>query len=321
VDTTKAITPGDQSGIPTAVCFCAGYGGLERGLERVLGKIRVLAFSEIEAYPVANLMSKMESGAMEAAPVWTNLKTFPGEMFRDKVDFLTGGFPCQPFSSAGRRGGDEDPRHLFPYFIRAIRAIRPRRVFLENVTGIISATIKSDGWADPIGTPVLQHVCRELEREGYRVETGVFSAEEVGAPHQRKRVFILAEKKELADTFSAGLERTYKARQENVFIREDSELRDDPSGCSSELASQWPSRPGEKQRGWEPPRAYRADKVATKSDMGGDTNGTAGELDATLRRMENRADRLKLCGNGVVSQTAERAYRVLSGKLRGAQNA
>ena len=310
--TTKKTAIKGRSEIPTAICFCSGYGGLEKGIERVLGKVRVLAFSEIEAYPIANLISKMEAGELENAPLWTDLKTFPGEMFRDKVDILTGGFPCQPFSAVGRREGDEDPRHLFPYFIRSIRSIRPRQVFLENVEGILSATIKSDGWNDPIGTPVLLHVCRELEREGYRVEAGIFSAEEVGAPHQRKRVFILAE---LDHPECEGLEgSTYDERV-------DTQLRQTPIGSvrqasgASPTHSNWPAKLGEDQKPNEPARAFNIDS-SCKSGLGGNINGLADELDATKRRMENRADRLKLCGNGVVPQTAERAYRVLTATTR-----
>jgi len=100
------------------------------------------------------------------------------------VDILSGGFPCQPFSAAGKRQATEDPRHLFPYIADGIRECQPRIVFLENVQGILSCKT-----AD--GEPVLQYVLRELEGLGYRATAGIFSAEEVGAPHQRKRVYIL----------------------------------------------------------------------------------------------------------------------------------
>ena len=154
--------------------------------------VRTVAYVEIEAFAVANLVAKMETGELDAAPVWTNLKTLPLEVFRGNVSIVSGGFPCQPFSAAGTRNADDDPRHLFPYIKNAISTIRPEWVFLENVEGIISAKLKSDGWSDPVGTPVLLHVIRELERVGYQCAWGVFSAAEVGAPHQRKRVFILA---------------------------------------------------------------------------------------------------------------------------------
>ena len=142
----------------THISLCAGYGGIDLGLKRVFPNMRTVAFSEIEAYAVANLVSKMEAGLLDIAPVWTNLKTFPWEDFRGKVDILSGGFPCQPFSTSGLRRGDEDPRHLFPYIKQGIKKLRPAFVFLENVEGIINARLGNDEWNDPKGTPVLLHV-------------------------------------------------------------------------------------------------------------------------------------------------------------------
>ena len=174
MDTSKAINH---------ISLCAGYGGIDLGLRRVFPTCRTVAYVEIEAFAVANLVAKMEEGELDQAPIWTNLKTLPLEAFPTGLEIISGGFPCQPFSAAGKREGDEDPRHLFPYIKNAIRTIQPRIVFLENVEGIISAKLKSDGWADPAGTPVLLHVIRELERVGYRSTAGVFSAAEVGATH------------------------------------------------------------------------------------------------------------------------------------------
>ena len=202
MDTTKAITH---------VSLCAGYGGIDIGLSRAIPSLRTVAFSEIEAFACANLVSKMEAGLLDAAPIWTNLKTFPWSEFRDRVDILSGGYPCQPFSSAGKRLGTEDPRHLWPYIADGIRAMRPRVCFFENVEGHIS-----------LG---LREVISELESIGYKVAWGIFSAREVGAPHQRKRVFILAYRK------SEGLER-YDGLQ---------------SGCGE---SRWDASEQKEQAGW-----------------------------------------------------------------------
>ena len=164
--------------------LCSGYEGIGIGLRRILPNVREVVNVEIEAFAAANLVAKMEASQMDAAPVFTNLKEFPFRKFRGCVDILTGGFPCQPFSNAGSRKATEDPRHLFPYILDGIRECQPGIVFLENVEGIISCKTGD-------GEPVLQYVLRELERVGYSATAGIFSASEVGAPHQRKRVFIM----------------------------------------------------------------------------------------------------------------------------------
>lgn len=162
----------------THVSLCAGYGGIDLGLKRAVPNLRTIAFSEIEAFAVANLVSKMEAGLLDAAPIWTDLKTFPWGKFCGVVDILSGGYPCQPFSAAGKRLGQEDPRHLWPFIADGIAAMRPSVCFFENVEGHIS-----------LGLP---DVIEDLGRLGYRTTWGIFSASEVGAPHQRKRVFIMA---------------------------------------------------------------------------------------------------------------------------------
>ena len=175
MDTTKAITH---------LSLCAGYDGIGIGLERVLPNLRAIAYVEIEAFAIANLVSKMESEQLDAAPIYSDVKTFPYKEFCGRVDILSGGFPCQPFSNAGARKGVEDPRHLYPHFSRGIEECKPRICFLENVEGIISSKTAE-------GESVLHYVLKDLERLGYQATAGVFSASEVGFPHQRKRVFIL----------------------------------------------------------------------------------------------------------------------------------
>ena len=171
VDITKEL--------PTVLSLCTGYGGIEKGLELAGLEHRVLAHVEIEAFCTARLVAKMEANLLPPSPVYTNLKTLPVEPFRDRVDLITGGYPCQPFSAAGQRKGTDDPRHLWPYIKEIIRAVRPVRCFFENVEGHIS-----------LG---LREVIADLEGLGYRTAWGIFSAREVGASHQRKRVFIMAD--------------------------------------------------------------------------------------------------------------------------------
>ena len=250
----------DSAKAVTHIGLCAGYGGIELGLQRAIPNLRTVALCEIEAFAISNLVAKMEAGLMDPAPIWPNLKTFPWGAFRDRVDILTGGYPCQPFSAAGQRKGKQDPRHLWPWIADGIRLLRPRICFFENVEGHIS-----------LG---LSDVIEDLAGMGYRTTWGIFSASEVGAPHQRKRVFILAVSSGFGG--AAGLSRSITGhegqsgeldhggcevmadasikgpqghRGQRGHGQGGSEIQAGGSRCSA-----WPSRPGEQQHGWEPPR-------------------------------------------------------------------
>jgi DNA (cytosine-5)-methyltransferase 1 len=102
--------------------------------------------------------------------------------YANKIDILTGGFPCQPYSSAGKRKGKEDERHLWPEMLRAIREIRPRWVVGENVLGLIN-------WSRGL---VFHEVQDDLETAGYEVQPFLLPAAAVGAPHRRDRIWFIA---------------------------------------------------------------------------------------------------------------------------------
>jgi site-specific DNA-cytosine methylase len=281
MDTTKAITH---------IGLCAGYGGIELGLQRAIPNMRTIALCEVEAFAVANLVAKMESGCMEPVPIWPNLKTFPWANFRGCVDILTGGYPCQPFSAAGKRQGANDPRHLWPYIARGIRILQPRICFFENVEGHIS-----------LG---LSDVIEDLAGMGYRATWGIFSASEVGAPHRRRRVFILA----------------YRIVSGREGFTGSMDVCDDGSESGGSVGQKgvcgriWPSLPGEQQYGWEPPRVI---DISLERSLGGNPDGSAGGLDYAelCVATDNRTDELRLLGNGVVPATAELAYRTLMREL------
>ncbi len=162
----------------TVLSLCTGYGGLELGLHRALGRpLRVVAV-EIEAFAAANLVAKAEEGKLAIEALLPDIKTFPAERFSGCFDFILAGYPCQPFSSSGSRRGTKDPRHLWPYIEQHIKAIRPVFCFFENVRGHLRV-----GYPD---------VYRSLRNLNYTVEQGIFSAAETGAIHLRERLFILA---------------------------------------------------------------------------------------------------------------------------------
>ena len=244
MDTTKKITH---------LSLCSGYEGIGRGLRTVFPNLRDIAYVEREGFPISNLVAKMETGEMDQAPIFTDVKTFPYRKFRGCVDILSGGFPCQPFSAAGKRKATEDPRHLFPSIANGIRECQPRIVFLENVQGILSCKT-----AD--GEPVLQYVLRELEGLGYKATAGIFSAEEVGAPHQRKRVYILG----MANSEDIGRGgRTHRHGDDGEGLQEQeaqeqSNLRSETAGCGGDSREElgntkcmWESQPqGSEQDKW-----------------------------------------------------------------------
>lgn len=153
---------------------------LDAGFELAVPTARIVCNVEIEAYACALLAARMQQGAMDEAPIWTNLKTFDGRPWRGVVDCIIGGYPCQPFSMAGKRAGANDPRHLWPEIVRLIDEIGPHLCAFENVSGHLSLGF--------------ERVRRDLRERGYRVAAGLFTAAEVGASHERKRLFILADR-------------------------------------------------------------------------------------------------------------------------------
>ena len=111
-----------------------------------------------------------------------DIKQTDFSVHRGEIDIISGGFPCQPYSGAGKRLGKEDDRHLWPEMLRAVREIAPRFVVGENVRGLLN-------WN---GGVVLDEIYADLEAEGYEVGTFVLPAVGVNAPHKRERVWIIA---------------------------------------------------------------------------------------------------------------------------------
>ncbi len=161
------------------LALCAGVGGLELGVRiATRGQHRVVCYVEREAYAAATLVARMEDAALDRAPVWDDLTTFDGRPWRGLVDCITAGLPCQPYSHIGRKLGHADERALWPEFIRIVRECEPGIVFLENVR----AYLKYFG-------PVWEHL-REL---GFVCAPPlVHTAAEIGGPHGRPRLFVLA---------------------------------------------------------------------------------------------------------------------------------
>ena len=150
--------------------LCTGYGGLD---------IAVEAYFNAETIWCAEY-DKHASKVIEERFGYINYKDIKEIQWEDvpKVDILTAGYPCQPFSIAGHRKGEEDARHIWPYIKDAIRTIKPRWVIMENVKGHLSLGF--------------DQVLRDLAGIGYDARWEIVRAAEVGAPHHRRRLFIVA---------------------------------------------------------------------------------------------------------------------------------
>jgi DNA (cytosine-5)-methyltransferase 1 len=313
------------------LALCAGVGGLELGIERVFDGYQTVAFVEGEAFAASNLVKKMEEGSLAAAPIWSDLRTFDGIPWRGKVDVLSAGFPCQPFSIAGKREGVEDSRHLWPSVSRIIGEVRPSIIVLENVPGVIDAA--------GLG------IAGNLSQMGYDFAWGIVRASEAGAPHRRARFFgvgILADSdgdscgtrepqrtfRELPST-GGGLPNGQNKGETGKISRGSGEISDangesesnEPFHARQRRIIQEPlsnagREPGEVPIKWE----LSAIKVASSV-------GRWREIDSSnwfkiepgvgrvVDGVADWVDRMRACGNGVVPHQAELAIRILLNTL------
>jgi DNA (cytosine-5)-methyltransferase 1 len=154
----------------------SGIGGIDLATEWA-------GFTTVGQCEFADYPTKVLEKHWPNVPRWRDIRSVTADSFRAKtglqtVDLISGGFPCQPFSVAGKQKGKRDDRYLWPEMLRVIREIKPTWVLGENVPGILRIAGRT--------------VCEDLEREGYAVTVFNFEAAAVGAPHRRDRVFFVA---------------------------------------------------------------------------------------------------------------------------------
>ncbi len=161
----------------------SGLGGFSLGLERT-GNFETIAFCDNDKY--SNLVLQKH---WKGVKIYNDVKEITKEKLEsdgvELPDIITGGFPCQPFSVAGKQKGTSDDRHLWPEMFRIIQELKPRWVIGENVKGLVNL---QDGM-------VFETVCTDLEGEGYEVRAFNIPAAGVGAPHRRERIWIVAHAK------------------------------------------------------------------------------------------------------------------------------
>ena len=255
-------------------------------------------------------------------PRWRDIHTLTGESFYERtglrtVDVVSGGFPCQPFSVAGKRRGKEDDRYLWPEMLRVIRELRPRWVVGENVAGIVNMA--------------LDKVLSDLEEEGYTGGAMLIPACGVDAPHRRERCAILAYRDELRRdvrrTEGAGVHRD-KARNEDWPGRPDFPDADDGAALRRKSCGGAAERDGgggtdnaggaAEYAGWErrtvePRLGGMADGVSDWLELGMSVPGCwlpePPGIPRITENKENRAARLKCLGNAVVPQQFYPVFR------------
>jgi len=317
-----------------------GAGGGVLGT-RLLGW-RSVGYIEWDKFCQQILAQRIKDGILDEAPIFGDIDDFiksgAAKKYQGYVDVLTAGFPCQPFSVAGKKKGQDDDRNKWPQTIQCIRDVRPRYAFLENVPGLLSS-----GYFGEILTA--------LAEAGFDARWCVLGADDVGAPHRRKRLWIKATSQdpersgcvhweheeggiqvreqresgsrggervsgnssEVADSKHDGLDEGPNPRR----IKETSNIQQgemgaetsngEPERCSDVADSNsprelQPTRDNEESRGWS-------------GDSGEELRGWAiePELGRVAHRVAHRVDRLKAIGNGQVPAVAAAAWTILSG--------
>ena len=205
----------------------SGIGGFSLGLEST-GHFRTVAFCEIDKF-CKLILDKHWKGTK----VYDDIKTITKKQFEEDgtefPDIITGGFPCQPFSVAGKQQGTSDSRHLWPEMFRVIKEFAPRWVIGENVKGLTNI---QDG-------VVFETVCSDLEGEGYEVRTFNIPAAGVQAPHRRERIWIVAHAKRFNERKSIRGSDETQSRIQKEHRQNDSTTRE-----SSRTGSVWGTNNG-----------------------------------------------------------------------------
>lgn len=246
----------------------AGGCGLEMGLHLSGVPARPVCYVEREAFAAANLVQKIETGRLAPAPIWDDARTFDGRPWRGVVDLIASGYPCQPFSAAGKGLGEADPRHLWPTLRRIIGEVEPGVCFFEN-----SPRHVKHG---------LDKVWRDLRELGFWVEAGLFSAQEAGADHIRERLFILAtnpNKFPLRKFPERGQGRTQATLKRDTEPRHDGEAGPVPDADRARLEGAEPEQEG---------RGTRPADVCIENDPDADLDGLEGFAEARLHAQGQR---------------------------------
>ena len=301
----------------THLSLFSGIGGLDLAAE--MAGFRTVGQCEWADYP-----TKVLEKHWPDVPRWRDIRTLTERSFYEKtgmriVDVISGGFPCQPFSVAGKRRGKEDDRYLWPEMLRVISELRPAWVVGENVAGIVNMA--------------LDQVYADLENEGYAVQAFVIPACAVDAPHRRDRVCILGWGQSESNLFYTNAKgakykdigKSKKGKQKQPWI---SRLHTNVSDTKStelqgrrETTREWRAKSGcSSRRSAQPGLGGVADGISRWMDRGMSAPGywmPEPDIPRITSKKEHRADRLKCLGNAVVPQQFYPVFKAIADIERG----
>ena len=273
-----------MAGKLTHLSLFSGIGGLDLAAE--WAGFATIGQCEMADYPTAVLEKHWPD-----IPRWRDIRTLTKEVFHERagglrtVDVISGGFPCQPFSVAGKQRGKEDERFLWPEMLRVIRELRPHCVVGENVPGIIKIAARQ--------------VVEDLEREGYHVVVLQFEAAAVGAWHRRARCFFVGID-DLSDDEGLGQQGDRTDGEPERGARSGAEK---PEGLRA-VCDAMPGRRDRDARRRESPEPADGRQWAAEPGVGRVADG-----------LPCRVERIRALGNAVVPQQAYPIFRALAEEL------
>jgi DNA (cytosine-5)-methyltransferase 1 len=269
--------------------FAGAGGGLLAS--KMLGW-RTVCYVEWNAYAVEVLKARIRDGYLHDAPIWDDCFSFDGKPWAGFVDVISAGFPCQPFSTAGKGLSGDDPLNGWPALKRIIGEVRPRVAWLENVPGLLSK-------------PYIRRIFGDLAEIGYDADWGTLSAAAIGATHKRDRLWIIAYSQEFAQQLQ------HLTRKSNLqspwvvyagFVTDANRQRFQTGG--SILPQEWIERHSMSRDIHE--RIARNSWRFTQP-------GICGRNDVVAHRV----DRLAAIGNGEVPEVARTAWQHLISRILG----
>ena len=292
---------------------------------------RHVGYVEYERYCQQVIAQRIKDGILSEAPIFGDVREFvqsgAAKKYKGFVDVVTAGFPCQPFSVAGKRKGKEDERNMWPSTIQIIRDVQPRYALLENVPGLLNS-----GY--------FQEILGSLAQAGYDAKWIVLGADDVGAPHRRKRLWIKAtsqdpkrgrcvhweheeERVQVREQWEPGSGSRERVPREASNVAdtksEQCNVSDNHTGVSMEReqvsesgdssrSDRIPNASSERLEGWESSVRESEEHSSSSGSCWWSTEPNVGRV---AHGVASRVDRLKAIGNGQVPLVVAQAWEIL----------